>query len=404
MLKRICAALLALALPATAAAFEAVDTAPYTSTGRFPAYPGAPEDPRAFWAQIGMLWDNNVLRRSTDERSELITRLGIGARRDVRVVGRQVLRLEAAADLYAYRDFNELDHVAYGLLGEWRWELGNDLSGTLGYARRQYQADPGEVQAPVLDRITEQRFYGSGAYRLGPNTRLRAAADFGSAERPRATAADTQSTGFVVGADYVTPLGNALGVEYRRAQGDGTVETAPLTFVATEFEDREVAMVATYVAGATLRFGGRVGHTERTYEQLPSRNFSGPTWRAAVDWLPGNKTTLTLETYKGPRAALDFGSSHVLVKGIAFGPAWAPTAKTSFFARVVRENRDYQGQGTPGDPLRKDTVNRYIIGSGWEITRQTKLGVALERGKRDSNVLLRDYQYTAAMANLRYDF
>src|SRR4051812_17322175 len=113
---KILACLFALLVPASAMAFETVDTIVYPSRGLFPAYPSdvAPR-PVEFYVQGGVMHDNNVARLSksqnasavlgSSQRSDDITRLGAGVRFDQRVLGRQTLRFEARGDQYWYNKY-----------------------------------------------------------------------------------------------------------------------------------------------------------------------------------------------------------------------------------------------------------------------------------------------------------
>jgi hypothetical protein len=408
-MRRILAGFLLAAAPITAPAFEAVDTLPYPSLGTFPAYPPEAIRPGRLFAQVGVMRDDNVLRRARNPQSETISRLGLGAAYDARVYGRQVVRLEATGDLYSYDRFSELDHFAYGVLGEWGWELGNELSGTLGYGRRRFQADLAERQSAVEDIVTAQRLYGSAAYRFSPDWRLRAAADAAHLGRPDAVTGDTRSNSLTAGIDYVTPLGNTLGVEGRTASGDApldlTIDPAG-QFRDNEYDESSIAAVAAYNLGPQLRLGARVAQTERTYTLVPSFDFEGTTYRFDAAWRPGNKTLLGFEVYKAPRSVIDIGATQVIARGVAFGPSWAPTAKLVFAARILREEREY-----PGDPgalglvdIRKEVVRGLRVAAGWEATRRFHFGVAWDTGERRSNVLDRDYDYNAVMANARFVF
>lgn len=401
MMRRTLTTILSLTAPVAALAFEAVDTLPRSDS--FPAYETPPEYPRLFWAEAGVMRDNNVLRRPGGSVDENITRLGVGARTDARVFGRQRLRLEADAQAYAFDRFPDLDHVAYGVLGEWGWELGNRLSGRLGAGRRDYQSALTEVQAPVRDRIIANRFYGTAAYRVLPDWRIRGSLARDASERPRRTLVDTEFNTATAGIDYVTPLGNALGVEALAAEGDAPlgelIDPAGL-FVNNDFRRREVAAVATYNAGTQLRFDARLGRTRFEHTEVPERNFDGGTWRLGAGWRPGNKTLLSLDFYKEIRTVLDFDASHALIDGVSFGPSWAPTAKLVFSARLVRDIVEFQG-----DPaLREETVRALRLGAGWEITHRWRLVAGLDRGERSSSFPGRDYSFTAVMANLRYSF
>ena len=404
------AGLLLLLAPAVALAFDAVDTLPYPSSGVFPAYPAEDAYPRGLWAEAGVMRDDNVLRRPANGPGETIWRVGAGARAEQRVFGRQLLRLEARGEGYLFNRFSELDHLAYGLGAEWLWELGNPLSGTLGYTRRRFMVDLGERQTAVRDLVTQNRFYGTAAYRISPDWRVRGALEHTASDRPEVVAAETAATSVAGGVDYVTPLGNAVGIEVRAAHGDARVPEAidPLgVFVDNDFSEREIAAVLGYTVGPQLRLAARLGRTERTYSQIPGRDFKGTTGRLEVAWRPGNKTTLEFEAYRVPRSIIDIAASHVLVEGVAFGPSWAPTAKLVFSARLVNEHREYSGDPAAAlgvATLRDETVRTWRFGAGWEATRRHRLGVALETGKRGSNLLGRDYDYTALMANLRYSF
>jgi hypothetical protein len=409
----------ALALaPAAALAFDAVDTIPFPSRGAFLAYPAEPSRPTRVWAQAGAMRDSNPFRLADgadtravlgrDERSDTVMRYGLGISHVARVYGRQEVRLEARSEYYDYQRYSVLDHLAYGVLGEWLWELGNDLSGTVGYGRTRALADLGGVGRPLKDEITSDRLFAAAAYRFAADWRLRGAAEHSAAERSGGRrSAETDATTVRAGIDYITPLANAIGVEVRRTEGDaalGPVLDPIGLFANNEYTERELAMVLTYNLGAQLRVSGRLGRTERTYTELPVEGFDGTTGRGRVEWRPGNKTTLVLEAYKEPRVILDIDATHVVARGTAFGPSWAPTAKLVLSARLVTERHQYQSTADTGLPQRDDTLRIWRLGAGWEPVRRISVGAGIDRGERTSNTLGRDYEYTAISANLRYEW
>ena len=404
-MRRALAGVLLAAVPVAASAFEAIDTLPYPSTGAFPAYAGEPARPGRLFADAGVMYDDNFLRRPSGQQSEIITRLGLGATYDQRIYGRQGLRLDARADLFKYDRFSDLDHVGYGLRGEWRWELGNQLAGTLGYARRRFQAARGENQSATQDLVTDQRLYGTAAYAITPDWRLRGALAGGKIERPDTVTADASVTSAAAGIDYATPLGNTVGVEVRSASGDAPVSVLfdPTgQFNGNEYDETEIAALAAYNVGPTLRLSARVGKTEREYTLLPDFNFKGTTYRFDAGWRPGNKTLLALEVYRRPRSIIDLETTQTIARGIVFGPSWAPTAKLVFSARIVREDRD-----SPADVgllPREEVLRGYRLAAGWEATRRFHFGVAWDTGERRSSRLGRDFDYNAFMLNGRFVF
>lgn len=400
-----------LALSFSTHAFEAVDALTPSSGGRFPAYAGAPVPLSEFWVQGGIMLDSNILRRSAGSPTETVGRLGVGGRKDLYVLGRQMVRLEGRVDGYLFNRFREVDNVGYAGNGEWHWELGNDLSGTLGVSRRRYQRNLAYLQAPIRDMITETHYLANGAYRLGSSFRLRAGADWVNTALQIGRTNELNTTTGVVGLDYVTGLGNTLGVEYRATRGNAPisqrVDPAGI-FVDNSFNEHTVAVAVGYI-NPFFRLAGNIGRTKRTYSDIPGRDFEGTTWRATADWVVTPKTVLGFETYNQPRSIIDIAASHVVVRGIAFGPGWAPTAKLSFSARVMREKQEFGGDpGTvlaPGTfPLRLEIVRNIRLGSYWEYNRQVHWTFAIDHGSRESNVLGRDYTYNAFIANVRYIF
>jgi hypothetical protein len=408
------ALLLLLAVPAAAFAFESVDLIPYTTTGTFPAYPGDVVRPLSAFAEIGMEYDNNPFRLSDSlsPGSDTVLRYGGGARYAARVIGRQSVLLEARGDYYDYSKNDVLDHFAYNVLGEWQWELGNQLAGAVGAGRIYRIADPAQVQRVTRQDVTVDRAYANGGWAFATNWRTRAGveADRSTRQRPGTDELHADSQTARVGLDYVTPLANTLGIEYRASKGDAPVSDVfdPTgQFVGNDYQEKELAGVVSYGASSSLRVGGRLGHTERTYSQITDRDFSGTTWRALIEWLPGNKTILGFETYKLPQSLIDVDASHVVTRGSAFTISWAPLAKLVFSGRLFEEDR--QAIGTPeavllGAPTRHDTIQGWRLGVGWEPIRFTEVGLGIQGGKRTSSELLRDFDFTMISANLRVRF
>ena len=401
----VAAGLLALA-PAAALAFETVDSLPFPSTGAFPTWRG---DPVGLWtlsAYAGAMYDNNPLRRATAEQSDVVARYGVGVRATPRVVGRQRVLLEGIGEYYDYNRFSDIDHFAYALRGDWLWQIGNQLDGAAGYSRLHRHADLGEFRSERRVMVTSDRLFVDGGYRFAPDWRL-----FGGADHTRAKRAgddgDEVNASTVRGSlTHSTALGNAIGVELRATHGD-TGAAEALTGVSNDYDEYELAATLTYALGAQLRIGGRVGRTERSYDDVAGRDFSGTTYRGRVDWLPESKLIFSFEAYREPTSVIDIDAAHVLRTGTAFGVRWAATFKLVFTASFVRERRENQGDPSVvllGIVPRDETVRTWRFGAGWEPQRHWQLGAALDIGERSANFLGRDYDYTQAMLNLRFTY
>jgi hypothetical protein len=401
------AGMLALA-PAAALAFETVDTLPYPSAGPFPAWQGDPVGPWSLSAYAGAMYDSNAFRRSSGERSDIVARYGVAGGGVTRVVGRQSVLLEGLAEYYDFNRFSEIDHFAYAARGQLLWEAGNQINGAAGYARRRRHADLGEFQVERRAMVTSEQWLVDGGYRFAPDWRVFGLAEHTRVRRDTDEVADLNTNTLRSRLTYTTGLGNAIGVEVRGTRGEARVgrEITGLAFT-NDFDERELAATLAYRLGEQLRVDGRVGHTERSYDDLPERDFSGTTYRGRVDWLPESKLIFSFEAYRVPESIIDIDAIHVLRTGAAFGASWAATFKLVFTARFLRERR--QNQGDPavallGIPTRDEMLRVWRFGVGWEPQRHWQIGAGLDLGERESNLLGRDYDYTQVMLNLRFTY
>jgi hypothetical protein len=382
---------------------------PWPSRGFFPAYPVEADRLTDIWLQAGILRDDNALRVESGPQSDNVARYGGGVRHETRVIGRQRLRLEARGDYYDYQNFNELDNFAYGLAGDWLWEIGNNWSGSVFLGQVKRQVDMGETQAARLDTATSTRLGATAAYLISPGFRLRGGLAGTHDSRTEGTSSETRIATATAAAEYLSPLANTLGLEYRYANGNAPqLEFVdPLgAFVSNDYREHELAAVSSYALGTQLRASVRLGVTQRNYDELPSRDFDGTTGRIGVDWAPGTKTVLGFLAYREPRSIIDVAASHVLVSGVAFAPRWAVTNQFVLSARLARERRKFEGDPalTAGGELRDELATLLRFAVGWEPQRRWLIGFAVDRGERESNAVGRDYQYTSAMANLAYEW
>jgi hypothetical protein len=124
----------------------------------------------------------------------------------------------------------------------------------------------------------------------------------------------------------------------------------------------------------------------------------------SLEWLPGTKTVLGFEAYREPRSVIEVAASHMIVAGVSFGPRWALTNKAVLGAQLVRERRVFDGDPSIGAGItrRDELIHLVRISVGWEPVRQWQLSAAFDHGERESNIVGRDYQFNAVMANLAY--
>jgi exopolysaccharide biosynthesis operon protein EpsL len=419
-----------LCLPAVASGQTTEDIL-WPDDGKFSGYP--PEsDPRRvqFSVSGGVYHDDNIFRLSDSaplpagvtSKSDTVYRVGLGLKADL-PVSQQRFLFDAKVDNYTYDSYDQLDHVAYRAGAAWKWRAGQRLSGDIGYARRRFLADLGEIQAPLKDLITEDRAYASGGFLVTPRWRVRGAADWikwdhGDMSRE---SLDLRVSSTTVGLDYVTPANNSIGGQLKYSHGDyPNREAFAGSTVVNNYDEYETSAVLHWIITGKSVFDARLGYTQREHDEVPARDFGGATGRLSLDWAPGAKTLLNAAVWREIRSVEEAGSleqaaaSYILSTGASIGPAWAPTSKLVFQAKLVHEKREFQGDpgpafsvfpiaGAPG-VQREDTFNGIRLSAGYSPVRSLRLSLSAERGDRNSNVLFRDYDYNRVSANARFQF
>ena len=426
-----------LCLPAVASGLETTEDLLWPGDGRFTGYPRE-TDPRPVQVSIsgGLYHDDNVFRLSDgavvpvgSSRSDTIYRVGLGLRADL-PISRQHLLLDAGLDSYTYDRNSQLDNVAYRAGAAWRWQAGSQLSGDVGFRRRRYISDLGEIQASIKDEVTEDRLYGNAAFLLTPRWRVRGGADWFKWDHDAAArnTLDLRVSSTTVGLDYITPASNSIGGQFKYSHGDyPNPQVFAGTSVSNDFDEYETSAVLHWVLTGKSVFNARLGYTKREHDQVPARDFGGGTGRLSLDWAPGGKTLINASVWREIHSVEERGTlveaggaleqaaaSYVVSTGASIGPTWAPTVKLVFQGKLVHEKRKYQGDpgltfgvaavaGTPG-AHREDTFDGVRLSAGYTPIRALRLSLSAEHGKRDSNAVLRDYDYNLISANARFQF
>jgi exopolysaccharide biosynthesis operon protein EpsL len=393
-----------------------IDDLYWPETGKFPAYSLEPDErPWHFSVFGGIDRDSNPFRLSDSQnslttlgaasRSDTVRHGGIGLRGDI-PISRQKIVIDLRAETFDYNRFNILDNTSYSAAGTWKWAAGPKWSGDVGYSRRRFLSNLGEIQAPLKDMIDEDHAFVNAGYMLTPRWKVRGGLDWLNWEHdePTRNVLDARISSGTVGLDYVTPQGNATGAQFKYSTGEYPNQAGALD---NSFKEYESSLVAYWAVTGKSTLNARLGYTVRRHDQLTQRDFDGATGRMSYDWFFASKTLLNLALYRELRSSEDITASYVLVDGWSIGPAWAPTSKLIFQAKYLREDRDYRGDPgfiISGGPQRQDTFRGVNLSAGYSPRRNVRLSLAVEKGERDSNTLFRDYDYTAVSGNAKVRF
>lgn len=364
----------------------------------------------------GFKHDSNLFRLSEDadpqatigssDKSDNIYQLGAGGRYELRR-SRQKLTLEGAVEQYWFQNFDGLDNTSNVARAEWDWQAGDSWSGTLGYGHRHYLENFGNVQQNVRDMIDRDRAYGSASYRPLSYIKLTADLDWVEAEHSadQRQVLDYRTNGAAFTASWVTPSENSVGLKFRTA--DTTYPNNSFssgTLVDNSYGENEYSIVSVWHVTAASVIRGRLGHTERKFDQDASRDFSGPTWRLGYEWEPTGKTALEIAAWRELTGFEDLSGNYMRTTGIGIFPAWSVMPKLVLQGKAAYQTREYLGNSVFSSAAgqREDQERLFQIAAVWTPLRLTKLIVAVETGDRNSNQALADYEYqSVSLAAIR---
>jgi exopolysaccharide biosynthesis operon protein EpsL len=416
-----------LILPHTVRAVQTLDDFRFPESGAYPAYPASSAETGRnlhLFVYGGAYRDSNLFRlpASGTPQSDTWLRLGVGLRADV-PVSRQRFTLDAQIDDNRFDKFSQLNNTGTRARGTWLWEAAGNLSGDLGVAREHAMAGFGQVQAITTNEMTQTRGFGSANWMITPSWRLRGAfnAQEFEAENSARAMFNNEQTDVIVGVDYVSGLENSIGVQMRDSRGEfpnqQVVTPAGVTTISSHYKEREPAIAVHYNLGGKSSVDARLGHTKRTHEQLPARDYKGSTGSVTFHWTPTPRIMLDATAYRETRAfvtsalgtvltTIDSAASYVVARGIRFEPRWALTNEITLQLQLLEERDTFKADPTLpiGSPEREDKFRAGVIGAGWSPLRALLLTLSFERGKRTSNIVNRDFKYDAVSLNARWTF
>ncbi|MCC7487582.1 MAG: outer membrane beta-barrel protein [Burkholderiales bacterium] len=343
------------------------------------------------------------------KKADTIEQLGMRLVLD-KTVSRQRFIAEVKLDQNSYRKNDNLDHVAGNAGARWLWQVGNPWDGEVSYERRRYLSGFADLRATIRNLVDVDTFWLTGGYRPHPRWRVWA----GVKQLETANSAqsqkvyDTEITTGLLGVEYRTPSENRAGVQLRLADGlYPNRAPVPGGFLNNAYTDTEPSFTWSWNTTGQTRFHGRLGYLVREHEQIPARDFSGPTFRMNFTWIPTGKLELGATAWRELLTYETQTSSYVVSTAVRVVPVWAVTSRFVLRAAATYETRDYKGD--PGIvaglfPARMDDLRTLQLGVVYTPVRNMEISLAVEQSSRDSNLPFNDFDDTTAMLSLKLSF
>ena len=352
------------------------------------------DDKLKLFAEEKITHDDNVFRfsRDLDPVGDTYHTTSLGFNLDA-PVSRQRFQVDYTWKATRFNHTHELDFDGYDARASWLWQLGNDLSGQLGYAETFSLASFAYIQSRTPDPLKTRQASLKAAWLVTPRWRLQTG--WSGLEQtngnPLLQASDINIVGTDVTLSYVTPANNSVGLNTRVEDGHfPNREFVPGSLLDTAYRQYSTGIVVDWSVSGVSRLTARGDHIRRRYENLPQSDVDGSTFLAEYNWKPTGKFSLAATGRRDISPYQDVQSSFVLVKGVSLRPKIDVTEKIDV-SGVFDYSRLYflgdPGLVSGGVQGRVDRVRSATATVSYRPVRSLTLLVSAQREVRSSNVV-----------------
>ena len=365
--------------------------------------------------------DDNVFR-APSPTADTYSTTSLGFTLDV-PVSRQRFQASYTWSATRYSQLSDLDFNGHDARAIWLWQVGNDLSGQLGYTDNFALAPFQYTQSRIPDPLRTRTAFLNAAQLLTPRWRIQSGAGVfdqknGAPVPPNGVPTFQLSDINIASADaslsYVTPANNSIGLS-GRLEGARFPNRNFAEGIGAPFDDSyrqtSVGLIGDWTVTGVSRVAARASHVSRRYPNTPQSNLDGYTAVAEYDWKVTGKLTLAGVVRRDISPFQDIQSTFVLVRGVTVRPTLAVTEKIDLAAILDYSIWDFLGDpGLSGgnQPVsnkgRVDRVRSGTASLSYKPLRSVTLQASVLREFRTSNTEGADYAVNVATVTARLSF
>lgn len=352
--------------------------------------------------------DDNVFRvpKSADPVSDSYSTTSLGLNLDV-PVSRQRFQGGYTWNATRFNRLTDLDFDGHDAKATWLWQIGNDLSGQLGYTENFALAPFAYTQSTTPDPLKSRVAFLNGAYLVTPSWRVQAGAGLFEQMNgdPVFAFNDLKISSGDVSVSYVTPANTSIGLSNRVEQGrypnrDFDRDSAAGSPLDDSYRQYSRGIVADWTVSGVSHVAARASRVSRRYPNTPQSDFDGNTAVAEYDWKLTGKLSVTGVIRRDISPFQDIQSSFVLVKGVTVRPTLNLTEKIDVSGILDWGIWYYLGDPglvTGGTQGRVDHVGLAAATLSYKPAQRIALQISAQRESRSSNIPNADY-----LANVAY--
>ncbi|MEO8152738.1 MAG: outer membrane beta-barrel protein [Rhizobacter sp.] len=328
--------------------------------------------------------------------------------------GRQHFGLAGTRRETHLQRYSAYDTQTGDLRARWDWQLANDFDGRIDAGTSDQASDLQDFLGSRRNVLTVRNEHASANWRPRPDRRITLDAQRyrGHNDLPERATSDYEVRTLGVEGGWLTSLGNEWTLRWRSTQGRYPNRSiVALTPIDNSYHQHDSDIGLVLRPGGRTRADIRVGYAVRQHEQVPQRDFEGPSGRAAITWQASGALSLDLEAVRDLSALDDYDRLFAISTHYALGAQLIVAAQWQASLRWSEQHIDFGGdpqniitQAFGQSPARRDRVQSTRLAVTWLPTPRIQVEMSLEHSARSSSRPGLDFSNGSAGVSTQYSF
>ena len=364
---------------------------------------------------VGYSYEDNLLRLSDAAKdagavSSDSSRQAFAGVAFERPLGRQLFTGSARVSKVSFDRFTELDYNGKDANGEWKWQLGNDLSGTLGGTYSESLSSFSDFHAAERNVRKQRGGYFEAKYQFAPHWQLRGrtSRDKYEYEALQQQYLDRNVNVVEAGLDYLAGSGSSIGVQARRSRAE---YPNPLSFGGFVFDQAyrqtDVKLKVRWQISAITQLEFLGGRARRSHLYFTGADSSGANGRVGFNWVPEPSLTFNAALWKDYSPYEGSGGiSYSQDRGASVSANWQFKPQLLLGVQLRSTRREFAGANNVAlPPNANDRIRNASLNATYNWTRNLAITASAFHEQRSSGSFLSSaYSAKGASVNASLQF
>ena len=335
----------------------------------------------------------------TETRSDTIIDFGAGFAAEYED---DVNLVEVKAEAYRseYLDFDVLDFTGVDVDVKWNWNGNKRINTELGYNFKRDQSNFSEENLAQGDLFNRNRAYFEVAGKATEKNDVYFRSSVQTKDYEIRDQLENDVVDLVLGVRRVSPLGNSIGFELSRSEGDfpNRLTFSPTIESLEDYTQDAATIKVDWKPSNKSRLRADIGYIDREHNsQLSEFDTSGLVYDFRFTWDVGRRTELNAQFVREIRDTENVLTLFNEEDRLKIDGAWRVTSKLRLSSAVTFREVDFIQSGF----VREDSATLFEAAAEYELNRRSTFGFTFITRSRDSTSITNEFDNNLVLFNYR---